>query len=519
LESQVFVLDEKGHFYYEGIVPDVEMGDYSIRLVSPRLTRILTYRVEEGNPTTERITCNFPDNSVETYSCNYVINEQMSELCRGSLRCSGLLEDYELGDEFEWYSSGLTTDDSPTYFDGTNKEIAFTKEPSGSPEIEYKENVTCIFDDGSGDDVISPLYSCSGYQDGQNSEIFTCSGYDRCVVEIKGAEQVTYVWTSTVPDTKEKVNLLNNEDDVLTFISPEYIEATWNCNDGFYVDSATSSVALTKAVWLNDYIKPSCDDHEGIASYDLVEDETEISFAGKAFASLFGTEEITETFTCIFEGSDTEETCYSSEGKCSGVGKCNFTISAEEETIVSVRSSIVGSEPYSVLVDGVDKIGIFSVPAESISEEITCIFTQSQPVEQMCYSSKGECVGIDICNVTIEGEEGEYVIWKSTVEGSADVETKILGSPKVLEFFEVIEEAQEESVEEETTEVTETRTTTEIGVVEEIIDEESSSSSSEEIGASDEQQSGSQEVENDPEICNDGFDNDGDGLVDCADNQ
>ncbi|MCK5107759.1 MAG: hypothetical protein KAQ83_03450, partial [Nanoarchaeota archaeon] len=449
LEQHTFILEEQGNFEYNGIIPDVGVGDYAISLVSPRLTRTLTYRVFDEIPSIiQKVTCNFSSDSFsEEYICNYITDDGLSfEFCRASnvhSECSGTLQGFEAGQEFAWYSNGLTTEDSPTYFSENDEEINFIEPPQGGPDKVFKENVTCIFDDGSGDNVISPVYSCSGYPEGQAEEgsMLTCSGRDRCTIEISGDVSINYVWTSTVPDTKEVVNFLNNEDDNLKFISPKYIEANWNCKDGFYIDSATSPIPLTKASWLGDYIKPSCDSHEGISSYNLVEDNTEETFTGKAFASLFGEPEIRETFTCVFDGSINVETCYSGKGRCEGIGKCTFNISAIEGDNVSVRSSIVGAGVYIAIIDGVDEIGIFSVPNKLlVSEEVTCLFTQSHPLEQKCYSPKGECLGIDRCNITIKGELNEPVTWKSTVEGSLPVETIIKGGSKVIEFVENIEE-------------------------------------------------------------------------------
>ena len=462
---------------------------------------------------TERITCNFPNNGFSTivYPCNYIVVGDIEllphTLCRDSSQCSGVLEGFELNQQFIWSSNtGLVADPSVTNFNGNNKIIDF--EESASPP-EYIETITCLFDDGEESGFINREYSCLGQVSDEmveDSQSFGCRGYDQCEVDVWGDEMVDYVWTSTVPDTGTESTYLDGSSEEATFISPKYIEANWICNDGFYVDSANSPIPLTMVEWLADYIDPSCSNHGGRASYNLIEDNlVDGGLVGHAFSSIFGEPLIEENFTCIFEGSSVVEECYSTKGRCAGIGKCSFVISGEklndgELETVSVRSSIIGSKSHLVVIDGVNEVGIFSaVQEELISEVVTCLFTDSEEVEHACSSSNGDlCFGVDSCTVEIYGELNSEVIWSSTVKDSQIFDTIVLGSPKFIEFVENVEEEIINPSEVEDN----------INNNDLVVEDEN-----------DAEQGGGGLVVEDPEICNNQQDDDEDGLIDCADSQ
>ena len=55
---------------------------------------------------------------------------------------------------------------------------------------------------------------------------------------------------------------------------------------------------------------------------------------------------------------------------------------------------------------------------EEVREEVKCVFDDSNAVQE-CYSEKGRCKGTETCIVSVSGNKGEQITWKSSCGGYA----------------------------------------------------------------------------------------------------
>ena len=151
------------------------------------------------------------------------------------------------------------------------------------------------------------------------------------------------------------------------------------------------------------------------------------------------TQEVKEQVKCIFLNSNSEQKCYTSDGKfaCSGIGSCAIGVSGQQGQQLLWKNSC-GSEAYTK-IDGIDDSMEFNcepraipaptstetvtVPAGEVYEEVTCDFANSNTIQQ-CYSEdkKFSCSGKDRCLAKIYGKKGERIIFKGTCkEGYSEI--------------------------------------------------------------------------------------------------
>ena len=153
---------------------------------------------------------------------------------------------------------------------------------------------------------------------------------------------------------------------------------------------------------------------------------------------------ISEQVTCTFKGSDSTQTCFGNEFKCSGSGTCVAEVSGNNGTAITWKSTC-GGYAYTV-IDGNNENAVLSceqaqvqppvettpttptpmaTPAptseqstEIIKDRVRCIFLNSKS-EQTCGTSAGgfACTGIESCQVEVSGEKGKQQLWKSTCGG------------------------------------------------------------------------------------------------------
>lgn len=72
-------------------------------------------------------------------------------------------------------------------------------------------------------------------------------------------------------------------------------------------------------------------------------------------ADFYCSSQVTETVTCAFEGSNSEQECYSDKGKCKGYGSCNVSISGNKDESITWKSSC-GGYALSVIDGNAEKI-------------------------------------------------------------------------------------------------------------------------------------------------------------------
>lgn len=426
----VTAVGQDGSFIDEFSVPDASIGEHEISIEGyPELRT--SFEVVQ-TIVSQDVTAIFDSVGISEVAKEAYYSRSDDEtgtrilLCRAEENtesCTDQIRGPE-GVVISWYSGFGQPEPATTTLTERPETITFTDNVT-------REIVTCTFDDGSTGEI-SEQYTCTNVQGG-----WSCTGTDSCSMEVEGDAEIAIQWESTVPESQSKVTTLDGVDERIDFETPTYMEAWWTCNDGFSVESAMSPSAITEQTWLQEYINPSCGTHEGVSDYGFVSSEIgDDSLIGQAFSSLFGSNRVAEKITCVFEGDTMGlNTCYSDLGRCEGTGYCSFNVTGDQGSLLSVRSSIVNAGSKEVLIDGVDERLIFS-GQEQVTDTVTCLFRQSEPLEQTCYSDRGECMGVDKCTVKVSGRERESLIWHSTVEGSDPVETILMGNEKTIEFIE-----------------------------------------------------------------------------------
>ena len=154
-----------------------------------------------------------------------------------------------------------------------------------------------------------------------------------------------------------------------------------------------------------------------------------------------------EQVKCVFLNSDSEQKCYTGDGKfsCSGTGSCTAQVEGENGKTLDWKSSCGGYA--STLIDGVDDSIEFKceiqettptptpapTPTETTQEQVTCVFANSNS-EQKCYNNYGGsgCAGIGTCIADVSGEKGMMLTWKSSCGGYAY--TVVDGNNEYAEF-------------------------------------------------------------------------------------
>ena len=138
---------------------------------------------------------------------------------------------------------------------------------------------------------------------------------------------------------------------------------------------------------------------------------------------------VSETITCIFKNTASEQTCSSSLGSCKGIGSCVVTVTAAKGKQLVWSSSCGGSG--TTTVDGIDEKATFDCGVGALTETVKCSF-KAATKEHTCTSVKGSCKGIGFCSVKISGNKGEQVSWTSTCGGAG--QSTIDGVDEIVAF-------------------------------------------------------------------------------------
>ena len=186
--------------------------------------------------------------------------------------------------------------------------------------------------------------------------------------------------------------------------------------------------------------------------------------------------ELSEYVRCVFKGSSqTPYKCSSSKAGCEGAGACSAQVKGAQGQVLTWTADCPGSSPASAqtTIDGKGETVEFSCAQPAIAEMITCKFKNpkgpvscgsiqlgkscvsnsrgtlsSSKQDQLSFissivsslaftfSSRGTQGNEDVftaCSVTVEGQEGQKVLWSSaTCAGS--YMTYIDGKDKTIEF-------------------------------------------------------------------------------------
>lgn len=144
------------------------------------------------------------------------------------------------------------------------------------------------------------------------------------------------------------------------------------------------------------------------------------------------TDSITEEVKCVFLNSNTEQKCYTTDGKytCSGIENCIISVSEPSGTQFVWVSKCEGT--LTSTSDGISDDLFFKcetpaatptpviTPESNVNEQVKCIFANSDSM-QKCYTSDGRfgCSGVGTCIADIYGATGTPLTWKSECGGYA----------------------------------------------------------------------------------------------------
>ena len=119
-----------------------------------------------------------------------------------------------------------------------------------------------------------------------------------------------------------------------------------------------------------------------------------------------------EQVKCIFDGSATEQKCYSDLGTCVGTYSCTVDVSGNSGSS-HLWQSTCGGTAYTIL-DGNSEYAKFvcGQPTTAVKEQVKCLFP-ANPSQQKCYASTSygstSCVGVGSCVADVAGYAGEKV--------------------------------------------------------------------------------------------------------------
>lgn len=270
------------------------------------------------------------------------------------------------------------------------------------------EQIKCVFVDSN---EIQKCYTDDGK--------FSCEGIGSCIAEVSGTQGASLRWKSSCGG--EYLTTIDGVNDEIAFKCPVLITTpAVVCGNGACEASETCSL---------------CSQDCGTC--------------------------IKEQIKCNFINSNSEQKCYTSDGKfsCSGIESCLATV---EETIgkqLEWKSSC-GGLVYTK-VDGVNEDATFQCGTVTVimppcgngicesgetyyscnadcassymKEQVKCVFWNSNSYQQ-CYTDDGKfgCSGIGSCIADVIGNQGEQKTWKSSCGGYAY--TKIDGNNEYAEF-------------------------------------------------------------------------------------
>jgi len=271
------------------------------------------------------------------------------------------------------------------------------------------ETVTCVF---FGSSSTQECYSSLGQ---------SCKGVGGCSVKVTGPAGMMVGWKSTCGSSTPTTVLDGKGESILFSCGSTTVKETVTCvfKGSSKVEECISSkgpsckgvgsCSVTVSGTMGEQVdwKTSC------GSYHI----TVLDGKNETITASCNPTPVSETLTCVFQGSSKPEICTSSDGQsCSGYGSCSVKVSGTLYQKLEWKASC-GNSIYTQVLDGMPEKATFNC-APSYSETVTCLFAGSVTTQQ-CTSSKGSCSGIKSCSVLVTGTSGEKVDWKSTCGGAA----------------------------------------------------------------------------------------------------
>lgn len=132
-----------------------------------------------------------------------------------------------------------------------------------------------------------------------------------------------------------------------------------------------------------------------------------------------------EEIKCSFANSDSEQRCYSDDGRfeCSGIGSCVADVAGRAIGQRIIWKSSCGGFAYTKLDEKNDSIEFNCEGSptpyvyEIIEEDVRCIFKNSSS-QHMCYPDGGKfsCSGTNECTVRVSEEKGKTLRWQSSCD-------------------------------------------------------------------------------------------------------
>jgi len=216
------------------------------------------------------------------------------------------------------------------------------------------------------------------------------------------------------------------------------------------MDSCTINVSGKKGQKLK--WKSICEDREITTKIDGIHEiaefkcEEKYDYLRASFTQLML---FKEQVKCVFANSDSEQKCYSDDGKfsCSGTGSCIVNIDAPGYGMRIIWKSTCGGFAYSFLnqtnksielnCQGIKEPYVYEI----IEEEVKCIFANSSSAHS-CYPFMGKvsCSGTEECTVRVSEEKGKMLEWQSSCSRYdymfRDTQYTIMdGNPEQVEFI------------------------------------------------------------------------------------
>lgn len=167
------------------------------------------------------------------------------------------------------------------------------------------------------------------------------------------------------------------------------------------------------------------------------------------FPYAFAEEIIKEQVKCVFLNTNSEQKCYTSDGRfaCSGIGSCLADVYGTTGARLEWKNSCSGYPVYTVLDGNSESVEVKctqeltvtpaqptttmittaaptvtteQAPADVVKEQVKCLFLGSSS-EQKCYTIDGRfaCSGAEKCIVDVYGQHGQQLQWKSSCGGEA----------------------------------------------------------------------------------------------------
>jgi thiol-disulfide isomerase/thioredoxin len=327
-----------------------------------------TSQVEEAK---EQVKCTFLNSNTE----QRCYTSDKKYVCAGIGNCMNTVYG-AMGTKLEWVSS-CGAGYAYTVIDGKEEEIIFKCESTTATQPitqqpYMKEQVTCLF---SYSDSMQKCYTDDGK--------FGCAGVGSCIAVVSGNYGTKLVWKSS-------------------------------CGG---------------------YDSTIIDENNGYVNFDCKQTATPTPT----------TPSVNEQVKCMFVNSNSTQKCYSENFGCSGTGTCIADVSGEKGKMLTWKSTC-GGYAYTV-IDGTNDYAEFNclqtaqpivtqtptaISVDHIKEQVWCVFLDSKVLQnphtttEECYSDIGFGCKWDgnvaeeggkryaYCVVTIAGERGAKVTWKSS---------------------------------------------------------------------------------------------------------